>query len=74
MLGYVIDVECGAGLDNPVHVLALPLLLLAAALVSSAPRGLPCGLIWLAYIGIAAALGYRWKYPTFFKDTHWQHT
>jgi Domain of unknown function (DUF4260) len=73
MLGYLIDVKCGAAVYNLVHTLTLPLLPMIAAFAFAAPHWLPYGLIWLAHIGIDRALGYGLKYPTFFKDTHLQH-
>jgi hypothetical protein len=72
MLGYLVNVRAGAVFYNLVHTYALPLLLIAYAVLAARLWLLPYGLIWTAHIGMDRVLGFGLKYPTAFKDTHLQ--
>lgn len=71
-IGYTISVRVGSITYNIVHTYALPIVLLLAAWVFSAPVLLSLALIWIAHISMDRAIGYGLKYPTLFKDTHLQ--
>jgi hypothetical protein len=73
MLGYLANARIGAAVYNFAHTFAGPLSLLAIGLILPAPQVFPYGLIWLSHIGFDRMLGYGLKYPTQFKDTHFQH-
>ncbi len=73
MLGYVASPTIGSAVYNLVHTLAVPILLLGIAIVAPLPALEPYALIWLAHIGMDRMLGYGLKYPTRFRDTHFQH-
>src|ERR1700689_3259205 len=72
MLGYLVNTRVGAALYNFVHTYALPLALIAYAVLYGRLELLPYGLIWTAHIGMDRLLGFGLKYPTQFKDTHLQ--
>lgn len=72
LLGYLLGPAVGARGYNLTHTLALPLPLLAGALVAGHPVLLAVGLIWVAHIGIDRALGLGLKYPDSFRRTHLQ--
>jgi hypothetical protein len=72
MLGYLLGVRLGAALYNFFHVLGVPLLLIAFSILFKQLWLLPYGLIWTAHIGVDRLLGYGLKYPTRFRDTHFQ--
>ena len=69
MLGYLANVRLGASLYNLAHLVALPAVLAAVALITHRSGLLSFALIWIAHIEFDRALGYGLKYPTFFKDT-----
>ena len=72
MLGYLLNIRFGTALYNLVHALIAPLLLIALALFYQQLWLLPYGLIWTAHIGVDRLLGFGLKYPTKFRDTHFQ--
>lgn len=72
MLGYLLNARIGAAIYNLGHVYAAPGILLAVALALTWEIGVLVALIWFAHIGMDRALGYGFKYPTGFKDTHLQ--
>ena len=73
MVGYVVNPKIGSAFYNLVHTSALPILLLGVAIVAPLPTLEPYALIWLAHIGMDRMLGFGLKYPTQFRDTHFQH-
>lgn len=70
MLGYLRDRRVGAAVYNLVHSATLPLLLGLLAVVSAERLPALVALIWLAHLGLDRGLGLGLKYPTGFKDTH----
>jgi hypothetical protein len=60
MLGYLANTRLGAALYN-------------LAVFEHWHTTLLFTLIWTAHIGLDRMLGYWLKYPTAFKDTHFQH-
>jgi Domain of unknown function (DUF4260) len=74
MLGYLLNPRIGATTYNLAHTLTLPLALFVASYFNHWPLASAIALIWTAHIAFDRLLGYGLKYPTFFKDTHLQHT
>jgi len=72
MLGYLAGPHVGAACYNFGHWLALPLALLAFGVLAAHPFAISVALIWLAHIFFDRILGYGFKYPAAFKDTHLQ--
>jgi len=72
MLGYLLGVRFGTALYNLVHALVVPLLLIVLSIFFKQLWLLPYGLIWTAHIGVDRLLGFGLKYPTRFRDTHFQ--
>jgi len=72
MLGYLAGPRVGAACYNLGHWLAMPLALLAFGILTAHPLAVSLALIWLAHIFFDRMLGYGFKYPTAFKDTHLQ--
>ena len=70
MLGYFGGPALGATSYNLFHTLAVPIVVILAALASTSNAALAIGLIWCTHIGIDRALGYGLKYPSRFADTH----
>ncbi|MBN2503275.1 MAG: DUF4260 domain-containing protein [Anaerolineales bacterium] len=73
MVFYLIDARVGSVAYNSVHFYAVPLALGGIALATGWGLGLQLALIWLVHIGMDRTLGYGLKYPTEFKDTHFNH-
>jgi Domain of unknown function (DUF4260) len=73
MLGYLANPRLGAALYNLFHTLSLPFALLLAGYLLHWHLAPALSLIWIAHIAMDRLLGYGLKYPTFFKDTHFQH-
>ncbi len=67
---YGINHEIGSVAYNLVHTTMFPLALALFSGLSGNALGLQIALIWLAHIGMDRAVGYGFKYPTHFKDTH----
>lgn len=72
MIGYAANPKLGAQVYNLIHLIVLPLLLLALAWASGWMLGAQIALIWAAHINLDRVLGYGLKYATAFKDTHLQ--
>jgi multisubunit Na+/H+ antiporter MnhB subunit len=70
MSGYLINQRVGAPVYNIVHSYPLPAAFAIGGLWSGNALLLALGLIWFAHIGMDRALGYGLKYPTAFRDTH----
>lgn len=73
MLGYLINARVGARIYNLAHLPLWPAALLAASWFGAGTLALEIGLIWLCHIGMDRLVGYGFKYPTKFQDTHMQH-
>jgi len=73
MLGYVFNVRLGAGMYNAGHFLLGPLVVAGVSLWLGWGVGLAVAIIWFSHISFDRALGYGFKYPTTFQDTHLQH-
>lgn len=71
MLGYLLNNKVGAIIYNLFHTysIAIPVALIGSILSNSIL--LAAGLIWTAHIGMDRMVGYGLKYPTAFKDTHY---
>jgi hypothetical protein len=72
MLGYRINPRVGIVLYNAVHTYTLPAVLMALSFAARWTPGMHISLIWFAHIGGDRMFGYGLKYPTAFKDTHFQ--
>ena len=72
MVGYLRNPRTGSLVYNAVHTYLLPALLAALSLAFNLPVGLQIALIWFAHIGMDRIVGFGLKYPTEFKDTHFQ--
>lgn len=72
MLGYVFDKQVGAIVYNIFHSYTLPIGVVFLGVLLSNQTMLAVGLIWGAHIGMDRMVGYGLKYPTNFKDTHFQ--
>jgi len=73
MLGYLVNVRMGATLYNLVHIYLFPAILLALSLSGGWTLVAWVAIIWFAHIGMDRTVGYGLKYPTTFKDTHFNH-
>ena len=73
MLGYLLNVRVGAALYNLAHFVLFPAALAGLGLAMHKVGLVSFALIWAAHIEWDRAIGYGFKYPTFFKDTHLQH-
>lgn len=68
--GYLVNPRVGAVAYNLVHILSLPLILIALGLTSQSLLFLGSfGLIWVAHIGLDRMVGYGLKYPDGFTHT-----
>lgn len=72
MLGYVADTRLGAATYNLLHTSTPPLLLAVVGVLTGNNLLITVALIWLAHIAADRAMGFGLKYPTQFKDTHFQ--
>jgi Domain of unknown function (DUF4260) len=70
VVGYLLGPVRGAWVYNIGHLYVVPITLGLIALFSSWTLGIGLALIWLGHIGMDRMLGYGFKYPTYFKDTH----
>ena len=70
MLAYLAGNRIGALCYNVVHTYVLPLSLLTAGLLTKNTLIVQLTLIWLSHIGFDRVQAYGLKYPTAFKDTH----
>ncbi len=73
MLGYLVDDRVGASLYNLGHSLFLAIPLFGYGYFQHHPLVAAIGIIWVSHIAFDRLLGYGFKYPTTFKDTHLQH-
>jgi Domain of unknown function (DUF4260) len=71
-LGYLAGPRAGAIAYNLAHALPFALVLATVGVLADWRLGTQLGLIWTAHVGIDWALGYGFKYPTGFGDTHFQ--
>lgn len=69
-LGYLVNIRIGSVTYNIVHHYGLPLMLGLLSLLGGWTLGLSLALIWAAHVSMDRAVGYGFKYPTNFKDTH----
>jgi len=67
---YAINTRIGSIAYNLVHTTIFPLALGLFSFLTGNPLALQIALIWLAHIGMDRAVGYGFKYPSNFKDTH----
>ncbi|UOQ49642.1 DUF4260 domain-containing protein [Gracilibacillus caseinilyticus] len=70
MLGYLYNNKVGAMLYNLFHTYSLSIGVVICGLILSNQTILAVGLIWSAHIGMDRMIGYGLKYPTEFKDNH----
>jgi hypothetical protein len=73
MFAYFKNAKWGAASYNFFHTISIPLAVCFLGLFLPAPAVFPYALIWIAHVAFDRMLGYGLKYPTFFKDTHFQH-
>jgi hypothetical protein len=71
-VGYAAGPRVGAAVYNAAHTYVGPLALVIGGIIGDSDLASQLGLIWAAHIGIDRLLGYGLKYPTRFKDTHFQ--
>jgi len=72
MLGYLANVCIGSAICNFAHAYITPAILFAIAFFAAKPQLYPIAMIWTAHMGFDRLLGFGFKYPTNFKDTHLQ--
>jgi uncharacterized membrane protein required for colicin V production len=72
MVGYARNPQLGSLIYNIGHTEAIPLAIGAIGLLINIEAVIGFALIWLGHIGLDRLLGYGLKYPTQFKDTHFQ--
>lgn len=70
MLGYLISPKHGSVIYNAFHTYTIAITVLFIGLLLPSPIILSIGIIWLAHIGMDRLFGFGLKYPTAFKDTH----
>lgn len=70
MAGYLHDPRAGAVVYNLGHSFVAPLLLAAVSFWLQAPTLYLIALLWIAHIGIDRALGFGFKLPSDFRNTH----
>jgi len=70
MIGYLKDKTVGLALYNLAHNYLFPLLVGMFGYSQGNETVMLIALIWVAHIGMDRTLGYGFKYPTDFKDTH----
>jgi hypothetical protein len=70
---YALNPRVGSIAYNLVHTTIFPLALGLFSGFNGNSLGLQIALIWLAHIGMDRAVGYGFKYPSQFKDTHFSH-
>jgi hypothetical protein len=73
MLGYLVNARVGSVIYNTIHFYLLPVALFVLCLAAGSMLGIQIALIWFTHISMDRILGYGLKYPTKFKDTHFQH-
>jgi len=72
MLGYLAGPRLGAPVYDLAHTEVWPIVLAVASVLAGSRLPVEIALVWLVHIGVDRLLGYGLKYPTEFKDTHFQ--
>jgi uncharacterized protein DUF4260 len=72
MLGYLLGPRIGASIYNLAHMALWPAALILLGWFGGQSLALAIGLIWLCHLGMDRVLGFGFKYPTKFQDTHLQ--
>ena len=72
MVGYLLGPRAGALSYNLAHSALWPAILILLGWLGGLHVALALGLIWLCHLGMDRALGFGFKYPTKFQDTHLQ--
>ncbi len=72
MLGYLAGPRAGALAYNLAHTELWPIGLAVAGILADVDLLVQIALVWLVHIGTDRLLGYGFKYPTAFTDTHLQ--
>lgn len=67
---YAVNQRSGQIVYNVVHTTIFPLALAVFSILNTNSLGLQIALIWLAHIGMDRTVGYGFKYPGSFKETH----
>lgn len=70
MIIYALNNRWGQIAYNFAHTTIFPLALAIFSILNTNSLGLQISLIWLAHIGIDRTVGYGFKYPGQFKETH----
>ena len=70
MLGYLAGPRVGAATYNAVHAAVLPVALAAYGLFTGNGTATAVATIWLAHIAFDRLMGYGFKLPSAFGDTH----
>jgi hypothetical protein len=70
MAGYLMNKKVGAHIYNIGHSFIMPIIILVCSALLYNQALTLLALIWTAHIGIDRALGYGFKLPSGFKDTH----
>lgn len=70
MLGYLAGPRIGAATYNTVHAAVLPAALALGGILSGNATITAVATIWLAHIAFDRLMGYGFKLPTAFGDTH----
>lgn len=68
--GYLAGPRVGAAVYNLAHTYTFPAVLVGLGWGLAAPALVQVALIWTAHIGFDRALGYGFKLPTSFHNTH----
>lgn len=71
-VAYLVNTRVGAWVYNVVHLTMLPLALFGLGAVADSGIAQQVAIVWLAHIFMDRMVGYGFKYPTAFKDTHLQ--
>lgn len=72
MLGYLKDNRFGAIVYNLFHAYFVPIGILFIGILLHNDVLFMVSLIWIAHIGMDRMFGFGLKYPTHFKDTHFE--
>lgn len=72
MIGYLRGPKIGSIVYNAGHLLTAAIALVGLGIATDSLPIVQIGLIWTAHITLDRAIGYGFKYPTHFKDTHLQ--
>lgn len=70
IFGYSLSTEIGAIIYNIVHTYTIAIAIVCIGIITSEQMILAAGIIWTAHIGMDRMFGFGLKYPTNFKDTH----